>query len=449
MKKTITTILMILCLLIVLTACDTNVNDTDIIDQESSDIVQIGENYVKALLDKKYEEAYNNYPHDKAMAEVMSPKAYEQTMASIKEQVGEILKIYPSIKSEVEEYVLVSVPIEGEKSNINLNIYFDKNNKIAGLRIAAFNIGDQDKEESLSDDIIEKSIVLNSDGYKLDGVLTLPKEGDDFPIVIIVGGSGPTDKDGTIGANKVYRNISLQLANQGIATYRYDKRTYSYGTEISKNVNFTIFDEYITDIISATKLMTDLKEIDRDNVYILGHSLGGHVIPLISENVDVNGYIIMAGSVSRLEELITKQYDYLFNLDGQISDDEQKILNDHYAGLEKLSNLDDIRDDVIIIGAYKAYWESLRNYSPLESAKTIDSSVLVLQGKRDYQVTMDEYELWYNEFSNYENWSFKTYENLNHLMIAGAGIPSPEEYSIEGDIDEKVIKDITNWITNK
>ena len=72
--------------------------------------------------------------------------------------------------------------------------------------------------------------------------------------------------------------------------------------------------------------------------------------------------------------------------------------------------------------------------------------MLLLQGERDYQVTMHEYDLWYEAFGENDNWVFKSYPELNHLMTYGEGEPSQEEYYVLQYVDERVIEDIATWV---
>jgi dienelactone hydrolase len=280
----------------------------------------------------------------------------------------------------------------------------------------------------------------------LPGILTVPLEGENFPVVILVHGSGASDKDETIMQNKPFRDIAWGLAERGIASYRYDKSVFAYPENFQNNFEMTLYDETVNDAVEIFKMVKELEQINPDQVYILGHSLGGYAIPLIAEEVAANGYVIMAGNVRSIDELMIEQIDYLLNLDEIMTDDEQAYLDKFTIEIEKLNQMDTLKDDEIILGAYKAYWAFLKNYDPIEKADAIDKRVLVLQGERDYQVTMVDYELWHSEFENKNNWTFKTYESLNHLMMSGEGKPSNEEYMKAGTVSEEMIQDVAEWI---
>ncbi|HPC77851.1 MAG TPA: dienelactone hydrolase family protein, partial [bacterium] len=102
--------------------------------------------------------------------------------------------------------------------------------------------------------------------------------------------------------------------------------------------------------------------------------------------------------------------------------------------------------DENILGAPGSYWLDLINYNPLESIKNLELPILVLQGDRDYQVTVDDFKLWQEELKDKPNVTFKLYKGLNHLFIYGEGKSTTEEYYRPGNVSQEVIEDIANWI---
>ena len=247
--------------------------------------------------------------------------------------------------------------------------------------------------------------------------------------------------------NKPFCDIAWGLAARGIAVYRYDKRSYAYRDEFKTGYDLTMDDETVDDAAETAKWLKGTEGINPDEIYILGHSLGGYAMPRIAGNTpDAAGYIIMAGSARAPHELIPGQYEYLFGLDGVTSDDEKAALDAVNEDAEKIKNIGDYKRTDTFMGMYKAYIEDLLSYDPIETAQSIEKPVLVLQGERDYQVTMTDYNMWHDAFGEKANWSFITYPALNHLMIAGEGPPNNTEYSITGHVDEGLIEDIAAFV---
>ena len=411
--------------------------------QNEKKIKEITVSHHLAFSKEDYESLISDYSYTNDMLDVISKEMYKQTKDTL--STGELIEIKQPFIYEVQGYLLVSLPVVYESKSFNYNLVFDDQNLIAGS-----NIGDYKEDTTFQLPIGIKEILLVAEvnDMALDGILTTPVDGSNFPCVILVHGSGPSDKDETILGNKPFRDIAWGLAKQGIASYRYDKASYAFPEKFKSNFEMTLYDETINDAVDIYNMIKKLEGINSEEVYILGHSLGGNVIPLIAEEINAKGYIIMAGNTRPLNELIIEQVNYLVNVDDVVTEDEQAYVTLTEAEIMKLEDLNSLDKDTLVMGAFPAYWEFILSYDPVKHAKAINEKVLVLQGMRDYQVTMDDYNLWLEAFSNSENWTFKLYKSLNHLMISGEGKPSNIEYSNPGNVDDVVIKDIARWINS-
>ena len=157
----------------------------------------------------------------------------------------------------------------------------------------------------------------------------------------------------------------------------------------------------------------------------------------------------MAGNTRPIEVLIDEQINYLANIDGVVSEDEKAYVDSMTESINKIKDFESLNDTERVLGATKAYWSFLSTYDPIEHAEKMQSDVLVLQGERDYQVTFSDYQRWLDAFGTNDQWTFKVYEKLNHLMMSGEGEPSNADYSKIGFVDEQVIEDISKWINDK
>jgi fermentation-respiration switch protein FrsA (DUF1100 family) len=102
-----------------------------------------------------------------------------------------------------------------------------------------------------------------------------------------------------------------------------------------------------------------------------------------------------------------------------------------------------------VLGAPKAYWADLATYDPIVTAQSLHIPLLILQGRRDYQVTMTDFARWNETFFGNASVTLKTYTTLNHLFITGTGVPSYNEYLVEGHVAEEIVADIAAWIKNR
>ena len=106
---------------------------------------------------------------------------------------------------------------------------------------------------------------------------------------------------------------------------------------------------------------------------------------------------------------------------------------------------DDLPSDLTFAGAPAAYWVDLINRDPVETAQSLDLPFMILQGERDYQVTMDDFAVWQDALTG-DNATFISYPALNHIFTTGEGPGSPADYAVAGNVPQEVITDIVNWI---
>lgn len=293
----------------------------------------------------------------------------------------------------------------------------------------------------------ESEVTIGEDPWTLPGTISIPNGDDQYPCVVLVHGSGPSDRDETIGANKPFKDIAWGLASNDIIVLRYDKRTKVYPEETAVLNNLTLKEEIIDDVFAAIDLLITNEKVNKSKIFVLGHSLGAMAAPQIAfENDKIRGLIMLAAPARGLEDLIYNQTVYLANLDSIIDETEfdNIILVDESR--KKIQSMN-ITEDEMVLGVYKSYWEYLNNYDPVITAEDLSIPMMIVQGLRDYQVTYDYDFLVCNEtFSDNPNVFLKTYDDLNHLFIAGTGTPTNTEYLTAGHVEEEVIDDIVAFI---
>lgn len=337
-----------------------------------------------------------------------------------------------------------------EKAKLDLKLTINKKNKIAGLFFVppVSRTGYQLPSFVKRDEVIETPMEIKSGAYTLPAILSYPKSGSNFPVVILVHGSGPNDKDETIGPNKIFKDLAFGLANKGIAVLRYEKRTRQYANALADiKDSITINDEVIDDAIAAIQTAKTIVAIDPKRIFVCGHSLGGMCAPQVaSQNKDVAGIIIMAGNARPLEDLVLEQVKYLASLSPETPESKNQIedLKVQLLNVKSISKESDLESYQLPLGISKNYWLSLNDYNQVATAKALRCKILVLQGGRDYQVTKTDYDIWKKELTG-TNVQFKLYNNLNHLFMEGTGKSTPNEYNKEGNIPEYVIKDIADF----
>ncbi|MBR1607292.1 MAG: alpha/beta fold hydrolase [Clostridia bacterium] len=363
---------------------------------------------------------------------------------------GTAVEISPAYEGEIQQFKAFYIPCVFPAASVDL-ILIVQDGAVAGLQTGPYT-GGREKEQTKSDafDSLGLALPVPSLG-ELPGILTMPKGDGPFPAVILLQGSGASDKDESVGNLKPFRDIAEGLAEQGIAVYRFDKRSYVFGAELATKKDITLKDEYLEDAVNAVQLLASQDKIDPDRIFVLGHSLGGNAIPAIARELKQSpakacGFIMMAASPRPLDVLMREQYDYLFSLLPEISAQQQAKKDALFAELDKLQNLNDLAEDEQIAGVYSSYWKWLAAYDVLEAAKEITQPVLLLQGEEDYQVTMEDLGIWKESFGEKENWQMISYPGLTHAFVPGEKAEGAAVYARDRKVQEQVILDIASFI---
>jgi fermentation-respiration switch protein FrsA (DUF1100 family) len=227
---------------------------------------------------------------------------------------------------------------------------------------------------------------------------------------------------------------------------RYDKRSLTHKNALLKDIpNFNIDNEYTEEVTAAIQFVSN--KYKGRNLYFLGHSMGAFMAPrVLKENPQLQGAVMLAANSRPLEDLVLEQTEYIMAETGEINEVSLALINKGVQGVKKLKNMKSKVEEPLLLGLSKAYWLSLNKYDLIKEAKSITKPMLVLQGERDYQVTMKDFNIWKDSFGNTKNWSFQSYPDLNHLFMTGEGMSLPKEYMKPGVVDQKVIKDIASFI---
>lgn len=414
------------------------------------ELKDLSEKYAAAVLAGNFDAV--SAALDAKMKEVVTKEKLTQALDGIKFQVGELKKrIFQKIVKD-SDYNVILYKCEFEKINLLFSLTLNGKNEISGFHFTPF------KDETTlnlkeTDKFSEKAIKFGSTDWPLPGILTTPKGTGPFPFVILVHGSGPHDYDETIGPSKTFRDIAWGLAEKGIGILRYSKRTYVYTEKLSKVLpKITVMEETVDDAVLAIDFLKNQEKVEEKKIFVLGHSLGAMMIPKIASLAPAAaGFIMMASPARPLEDLILEQYNYIFNLDGKIDQNEKTELEKlikQVAILKSKDLMPGTKADDLLFGAPYSYWIFLKNYSQKDEAIKINRPVYFAQGGRDYQVTEADLKLWEKYLTGKINFTFKLYPNLNHLFAEGKKKSTPDEYLKENKVSLSFINDIADWIAN-
>lgn len=442
MKKLLAVILVLVLMLGILTGCGVKSERTPI---KGDTRKIIAEKYVDAIFAEDFK-ALSKFKLTMQMRfNLLLRNQYKKVKQVFTDACGEMIQRVDTIETEQGNYRVVSVAVEFEKTYADINVVFGKNNNITGIHYIYNRI-----YEDMGED--ERLVLIGQD-YPLSGALAVPESNDLVPAVIIVHGSGPSDRNGASGGNAVYLDIAKQLYSEGIASLRYDKRTYAYKNMPEGHYDdLTVWEETIDDVVQAYKLLRTQEGIDPNKIYIAGHSLGGYLMPRIANELpDAAGFIMLAPSASHLEDLIVKQTEYINNLDGSVSKQEEDALVEIMAIRDNIRTLeaDSGYKSYELFWSPESYWLDLQDYSPINEMQSEDRPILIIQGGRDYQVDLTEFSMWQDGLDDNENTRFVMIPELNHMLVAGEGLSTPDEYQNLAEVDRRVGEEMADFILSR
>ncbi|MBD3335601.1 MAG: alpha/beta fold hydrolase [Candidatus Eisenbacteria bacterium] len=298
----------------------------------------------------------------------------------------------------------------------------------------------------------ELELQFDSGGLTLTGSLTLPQDEGPFPAVLFLAGSGPMDRDATMGPNAPLRSLAHELARRGFASYRFDKRTYLYPHKLDP-VQVTLDEEILDDAEAALRLLMGRVDVREDQVFVVGHSLGATAALLLDPPAPgLRGAVLLAPMGRPFTEVLASQMRYI----RELAEAEEPPAQSTIAFTERiLAQLDSLRagtlpEERMILGAPAEYILDLEQRDVIGGAHRLDAPILILQGGKDYQVTEEDAQLLEQQLAAQGiEVTVKIFPELGHHFMPIEGTPRPEAYETPGRLDRRVVDHIANWMRER
>jgi dienelactone hydrolase len=355
--------------------------------------------------------------------------------------------------------VVVKVPVKCQRGDFTAVVSVHEPSLLTGIQLAPASAAEptaawEPPPYAAPERFDEEDTTVGSGPLAVPGTLSVPHQPRPLAGIVLLGGSGPLDRDETIGRNKPFKDLAWGLASCGIAVLRFDKVTYAHPGEVKKAHDFTVVDEYVSHAVAAVRLLRRHPAVDAERVFLLGHSLGGTVAPRVAAcEPSVAGLVILAGGTEPLHWSAVRQVRYLASLDPATAAAAQPVI-------EKMSQQATLVDspDLSVstpsselpFGVPAPYWLDLRGYDPVAVAAGLDKPALILQGGRDYQVTVaDDLARWQAGFAQRPDVTVRVYPADNHMFLPGAGLSTPAEYERAQHMEPAVVADIVSWLARR
>jgi len=326
-----------------------------------------------------------------------------------------------------------------------------------------------------SEDVTFENI---KDSISLSGTLTLPTKSGNFPVVILITGSGPQNRDEALLGHKPFLVIADYLTKNGIAVLRYDDRGVGQSTGDFKTATSA---DFATDVESAITYLKTRKEINKKQIGLVGHSEGGLIAPIVAaKSKDVSFIILLAGTGIQGDKLLLLQEELISRVNGVSETDIKKSIeknsklfemvvksNDTMKLKTDLTNLinESLKNDTsaeMLNGMTKDEFVSMQvnqisspwmqyfiKFDPATTLEKVKCPVLAINGEKDLQVPPKENLTAIKNAlakGGNKNVTIKELPNLNHLFQE-CNTGSPNEYSsIEQTFSPTALDEITKWI---
>lgn len=360
--------------------------------------------------------------------------------------------------TEKQPYTVLTRTAAMAQLNLTVTLVLDEAGRVAGLQFTPAAKAAQPTAPP-RDGISVEEVQVGEAPWVLPGTLTVPASAEPVPAVVLVHGSGPNDRDETVGATHLFADLAEALGAQGIAVLRYDKRTLVYGAEIAQSPDYatlTVEEETIQDAIAAARLLQADDRIDSDRIYLLGHSLGAMLAPRIAAESEgaFRGLVLACGTNRSLAEILRRQTLDAYANAGMDEEQLQTLATVFDEEMTMLEGLDASgaaeAETTLLIPAYY-FWEMEQHPTAAEYLVQLALPTLLIGGERDFQVTPQEGRETWAEVLDLENtpWLTVLWADVNHLLMrpeAGEMAGTAAEYQLPCTLDEGVADAVAAFI---
>jgi dienelactone hydrolase len=390
----------------------------------------------------------------------LSIETIQATWQGLEQQFGAFQQLGQTSAVQTPQGLVQVVTCVFERASLDVNVILNEAGEIAGLTVTPVGTVQQQANATYTppsyarpERFHEQEVQIGHGRWVLPGTLSLPQGEGSFAAVLLVHGSGPQDRDETLPPNKPFRDLAWGLASQGIAVLRYEKRTKVYAAQMNRELDtLTVKEEVIDDALEAVALLRERPEIDAQQVFVLGHSLGGFLAPRIgAADPQIRGLIILAGSARPFEDVILDQMTYVLSLsvpDPEVRQQQLAVLKKQVELVKDANRLPTAKTSDLPLGVPAAYWLDLNDYHPEQVAQTLKQPMLFLLGGSDYQVTQEDFQIWQDALGGRSDVQLIMYPGLSHtfMPVEGGQKATPATYTVAGHVAEEVVDEIGSWI---
>ena len=439
-----------LCLLLALcmaalSGCALFRNETvEIGAEEAAPYLALTQSFLGALFAQDYSACLAMFAEN--LHNTMDKEELQEQWDAVRLRYGDAVEMdsYEAYRINGEGTILAMVTHRHGGSSVQLT--FDENDDVAGLWFGVRE-DEVDYAIELPAGVIEYEIALGEGTeYKVRAIVTRPVMSATVPAVVLVQDSGAYDRNEAIGNCAPFADLAHGLAQRGIASIRFDKRTYAHGDEMTEEeINgMTVQQEIIDDALLALDALEQQGGIG--DVFIVGHGMGGALAPRIAQQScgRVAGVASLAGTARPYLDVV---YEQTLAMARDAS--RQSAIKKEY---KKADKLDAMKEDDTIFGVPVPYIRDLYDHPVEQSLAALNVPVFIAQGKNDFQTSLEDYKSWQSALEEYAGEvRFALYDGLNHLFAENGSVKgrgTSDEYLSELHVSDQFLEDLADWVAN-
>jgi len=400
------------------------------------------------------ERLYSYY--DLQIRRYMPERAFERLLTELEWLTGDFICLGSYSSFEEPEYNSKTHVVHMHMEKTDLDVYFTHKNYKDDWEVMAFELVPAAKQEldssfavdsqpSAETPYTETTVVVNEGTeYALNGTLTLPaglQDGEKVPACVLVHDAGPLDQNASVGASRFFEHLAQELADMGIASIRYDKRTFTYG----ESADITVYDEVVADAVAAAKLLSENESVNSDAIFVIGHGFGALVAPYIAQESQgvVDGMVLIGSRPESYAMQVLETAD----LSG-MSRDEAGDLRDFIRNLRRKTEAEARAMEMFGRNGY--YFWDMEQHNHVNLIMRLELPTYIVQGRNDNVVTENQgWRAWAEELKNYGEFvDYQTYRGLNHMLANDLSVDEngKAQYTVDAGIDVGAVRDIAAWI---
>jgi len=312
----------------------------------------------------------------------------------------------------------------------------------AASRMAAFSIAG------------DESVQVPANGFSLAATLTRPAGATrPGPAVVLVGGMGPADRDGTVAGIPVIGQLARDLVKAGFVVVRYDKRGVGQSGGRAETATLGDYAEDVRAVVTYLR-RSRRADVDRDRIAVVGHSEGAWIsMQLAATEGDVKALVMVAGASGTGGALVLEQQQHLLDV-MKVADDEKKAKAELQTRINAAATGQgpwDGIDEALRRQADTPWFASFLGFDPAKLMKDLRQPLLVVQGGRDTQVA-PHHAGTLAELGRARKRKVATevvaVADVNHLLVpAGSGEVSEYAELAAKEVSPEVSGAIARWLT--